>query len=119
MAHKVEMGDDGILRMIFVGDVSEADKVVMKEADLLMEAASGTEPFAVLSDVIRAGKLSSAARKNLAAMGSDPRMGKNTIVGASRYQRVMAGFVIKASGRDGIRFFDSDEKALTWLKGES
>jgi hypothetical protein len=81
-----------------------------------LEAASEAKPLPVLSDVTRAGKLSSIARRNLATMSSDPRMGKNAIVGVNRYQRVMASFVIKASGQHNVRFFDSETEALEWLK---
>ena len=38
------------------------------------------------------------------------------LVGASRYVRVLTGFVFKAVGRENIRLFASEEDALVWLK---
>lgn len=40
-------------------------------------------------------------------------------VGANRYTRVLARLVLKASGRDNIRFFGLEEEAVAWLKAES
>jgi hypothetical protein len=120
MPYNIEMGTDGILQMAFVGDVDTEDiDEVMAELEAYMETATETEPLCVLSNVSQAGKLSASARKGLASMGMDPRMGRNAIVGVNRYQRVMASFVIKASGHDDLRFFDSEAEALTWLKAGS
>lgn len=117
MPYSMEMRGDGILEMAFVGDVDTEDiDAVMAEFEAFMDTATETEPLCVLSNVSQAGKLSASARKGLASMGTDPRMGRNAIVGVSRYQRVMAGFIIKASGHDDLRFFDSEAEALDWLK---
>jgi hypothetical protein len=81
-----------------------------------LESATETEPLLLLSDVSRLGKVSVKARSALAGLSGDPRLGKNAILGSSRYQRVLATFIDKAVGRDNIRFFDTEAEALAWLK---
>jgi hypothetical protein len=119
MSYELAMTDEGILRMAFIGDVDIQDiEAAMKEAEPFLAAVPESGAMPMLSDVSRAGKLTSDARKGLASMGTDPRMGKSAIIGVSRYQRVVASFVIKASGQDNMRFFDSEEEALVWLRGD-
>ena len=80
-----------------------------------IEASTEEHPLLILCEVSGGGKLSPQARKILASLGRDPRLGKNAILGVGRYQRVMASFINRAAGRDNIRFFESEEKALDWL----
>jgi hypothetical protein len=121
MARKISMGDDGILRMELIGDIDKGDmEAYVKDVTPFLEAATEAEPLLVLTDSSRSGKLSSGARKLSAEVNRDPRMGKTAVIGEGRrYFRVMAGFILKATGRDNIRFFDTEEEALTWLKSES
>jgi hypothetical protein len=121
MAHEISMGDDGILRMDLIGDMDREDMgAYIEDLTPFLEAATEAEPLLVLTDSSRSGKLSSGARKLSVEINRDPRMGKTAVIGEGRrYFRVMAGFILKATGRDNIRFFDSEEEALTWLKSES
>ncbi len=120
MTHEIEMRDDGILRMALIGDVGKEDmEVFLKDYVPFLEAATEAEPLAVLVDSVRSGKLSSKARKAFAGMNRDPRLGKVANVRSGRYTRVLIGWVLKATGRDNLRFFDSEEEALAWLKAES
>jgi hypothetical protein len=73
----------------------------------------------MLADLSQGGKFSAEFRKTLAGLMNDPRTGKVANVGAKRYNRVLAGFLLKATGRDNIRFFKLEEEALAWLKTES
>jgi hypothetical protein len=43
-------------------------------------------------------------------------LGKAATIGVDRYTRVLIGFVLKATGRDNIRLFDTEEQALAWLR---
>jgi hypothetical protein len=121
MAHEISMGDDGVLRMDLIGDMDrEGMEAYINDLAPFLEAATEAEPLLILTDSSRSGKLSSGARKLSVETNRDPRMGKTAVIGESRrYFRVMASFILKATGRDNIRFFDSEEEALTWLKSES
>jgi hypothetical protein len=117
MAYKVHMGQDGILRIEVIGDFGDRDsEESTREMVSFLEAATPDKPLLMLSDVSQAGKLSAGARRTIAQQGQDPRMGRNAVLGVSRYARVMVSFLSKASGHDNIRFFDDEEKALAWLK---
>jgi hypothetical protein len=120
MAHEISMGDDGILRLAFIGDmVGEDIEIFIKDFTPFLEAATEVEPLNILADASRAGKTSSAARKAYVRLNRDLRGGKVAVVGARRYGRVLVSFILKATGRDNVRFFDSEEEALAWLKAES
>ncbi len=120
MAHQLKMGDDAILRVAFVGDVGKEDiEAFIEDFTPFLEAAAEAEPLFVLMDVSQGGKASSAARKIIAELSRNPRLRKVGIVGITSYARVLAGFLNKATGRDHIHFFESEEKALAWLKVES
>jgi hypothetical protein len=122
MAHKLSMGDDGILRMKFSGDFGKEEAEAFLEDFMpFLEAATGTEPMHFIADVSQVGKTSAAARKVFSDLfrEPDPRRGKMALVGASRYVRVVAGFLMRAAGETGWRFFDTEEEALAWLKEET
>lgn len=119
MAHEMHMGDDGILRFAFIGDMGEEGvEAFIEDFTPFLEAATEAEPLVILADASQAGKTSSAARKAYVRLNRDLRGGKVAVVGSRRYGRVLVSFILKATGRDNIRFFESEEKALTWLKAE-
>jgi hypothetical protein len=114
------MRDDGVLWLAQIGDVDEEDmEAFLDELTPYLEAATEVQPLLVLSDTSRTGKLSAIARRLLAGLGRDPRLRKTAILGSGRYTRLVASFINKATGRDNIRFFESEQEALAWLKAES
>ena len=120
MPYELEIRDDGIARLTTIGDQDGEDVGnLRKDLESLLEAATEAEPVRLVVDSSRSGKTSSAARRIYVELGRDPRLGKTALVGARRYSRLLATFVIKATGRDNIGFFDSEEEALAWLKAES
>jgi hypothetical protein len=120
MAHEIRMRDDGILWVALIGYyVDDVDiDAFIEELTPFLESATEMQPLLILSDTSRASKLSASARKHLASLGRDPRFRKTAILGTGRYIRVVAGFINKAAGRDNIRFFDSEQEAVDWLKAE-
>ena len=119
MTYEISKGDDGILRWIGTGDLDEgALETIVNELTSYLESATETDPLLLLSDVSRSGKISARARSALAGLSGDPRVEKNAILGSGRYQRVLATFIDRAVGRDNIRFFDTEEQALAWLKSD-
>jgi len=119
MAHEMKMGDDGILRIMLLGDVGREEAIAFTgDYQAFLAPVTEKEPLFALVDVSQAGNVSAAARKILTEMNRDPRIGKTAVLGANRYLRVMAGFVLKAAGRDNFSFWGSEEEALAWLKAE-
>jgi len=114
------MRDDGILQITYVGDMGEEETgAFLKDNMRFLEAATEAEPLHMLADTSQGGKFCAAYRKALAGLMNDPRTGKVATVGATRYNQVLGGFLLKATGRDNIRFFKSAEEGLAWLKAES
>ena len=120
MTYKLEMGEDGILRLSFAGQVGTEEMEAFRQDFLpYLEAATDESPLLVLSNAQGDTKYSSGARKIFMQLNRDSRIGKAATVGTGRYTRVLARFVLKATGRDNIGFFDTQEEAVAWLKGES
>ena len=119
MAHELAMGDDGILRMAFIGDVDEAAITAwISDMQPFLETAEKGK-LKMLVDASRDGKMSSTARRTFTEVNRDPRLDKIAIVKISRFNRVMATFIMTATGRHNIRFFDEEAEALVWLNGKA
>jgi hypothetical protein len=119
MPYQIRMGDDGILRIGFIGGTLERDEVedFVRDFHVYLDAVTPEAPLRTLTIADQSGaKLSSQVRKAFSDLNSDPRLGKSATIGVDRYTRVLIGFVLKATGRDNIRFFDTEEKALAWLR---
>lgn len=119
MAYDLHMRDDGILRIVM--DENLVDELDAFRRDLMayLETATPEKPLRTLSSSRTPGsKLPPAVRKAFADLNRDPRLGKSATLGVDRYTRVLAGFVLRATGRRNIQFFDTEEEALTWLKAE-
>jgi hypothetical protein len=117
MLYDLHMDDDNIL-WIFPSDIGKELEAALEEfAKSFLKTATETEPLHILMDSRDAGKPTARARKTFAKLGRDPRIGKCAVVGGiERYSRVMAGLINRAVGRNNIRFFQSEEKAIAWLK---
>lgn len=119
MSYKLWMKDDGILRIQIDDDLAEELDAFTRELAIYLDAATEESPLRTLAmSRDPGGKLPSSVRKTFAELNRDPRLGKSATIGLDRYTRVLAGFVLKATGRDNIRFFDTEEEALAWLKEE-
>jgi hypothetical protein len=116
MGYELKMGDDGILRLSFIGDIGleDVDRYAQELAPYL-EAASETDKLRMISYSGREGKFSADARRRFTEMNQDPRVGRVAVLGGNRFTRVMATIILKATGRHNIRFFDSETEALSWL----
>jgi len=116
MAYELNMGDDGILRLTIIGDFGkeDAEAYLRESAPFQKEARSGS--LFVLVDTRQSGKVNSQARKTMIELIRENREGKVAVLGLSRYVRVSVGFVNRATGRDNVRLFGSEEEALAWLK---
>ena len=113
----MKMGDDGILRVAFIGDTGkQAAEAFIKALEPFLQAASETKPLCAIMDSTQGGKLSVKGRKLYFDLNRDPRVGRVAVLGSNRYRRVLGQFILKATRRDNIRFFDLEQEAIAWLQ---
>ena len=116
MAYEFHMADDGILWLTVIGDFGQEDAQACSES-APFQKDTRSALLLLLVDTRRSGKVESRARKTMIELIRGNREGKVAVLGLSRYVRVLVGFVNKATGRDNVRLFGSEEEALAWLKG--
>ncbi len=113
----MKMGDDGILRVSFIGDTGkQGAEAFINALEPFLQAAPETEPLCAILDATQSGKLSARARKIFFGLNRDPRVGKVAVLGSRRYLRVLGQFILKATQRDNIRFFNLEQEAVAWLQ---
>jgi hypothetical protein len=113
------MRNDGILRVAFVGTPKKRDAAAFfQDFSPFLEAATEAEPLRIIIDGSQVEKTSASARKTLLEINRDPRVGKIVVLGAGRYIHVLIGFVLKATGRENIRSFNTEKEAVAWLKAK-
>lgn len=116
MAHTIKMGNDGILRITFMGDVSSADfDAYRRDLNPFLEASTPENPLYTIMDSSQTGKLSSATRQGFTEINRLANVGASAMIGASRPIRVFINFLLKSTQRDNVDFFDTDEEAANWL----
>ena len=116
MTHNIKMGSDGILRVAFIGDVSRADfEAYHRDITPFIEASTPENPLYIILDTHQTGKLSSTVRQGFTQLNRDLRLGHTGIIGASRPIHVFINFLLKATQRNNVEFFDSDENVVEWL----
>lgn len=120
MAYTVERLKEGVLKVEFIDVISEEDAIGFAagvQAHLRPE--KGAKQLDVLIDTSSAdSKLAPKTRRILTEYNKNPLIGNHAVVGINRALKVMATFIVKASGRNNIRFFDTEAEALDWLEKE-
>jgi hypothetical protein len=109
--------DDGIIRITLYGIHTQEDAInlIKKVDEFLLSNKSGL----VLTDMSQVEKPTSGARKIHAnnIKNDKGNYKKLAFFGASVMNRVMANFIIKASGRgEKARYFETEIEAIEWLK---
>lgn len=69
----------------------------------------------VLINLKASSEFSSSARKVWVEFLSDERIQKTAIFGGNIFVRTLASFVIAATGKKNIHFFQTEEEARVWL----
>ncbi|MFN2108311.1 MAG: hypothetical protein ACK2UI_01495 [Anaerolineae bacterium] len=119
MPYQMQMKEKGILRIDFTGTTLERDEVddFLRDFHTYLDVATPEAPLSTLTIADQSGsRFPSKMRKAFFDLNSDPRLGKSATVGVDRYTRVLLDFMLKATKRDNIRLFDTEEEALAWLK---
>ncbi|MDD5528661.1 MAG: STAS/SEC14 domain-containing protein [bacterium] len=110
-------GEDKILYATLVGDLS-AEIVntlyVFFEQNKNENMVDGKVRFFV--DLTNSGKPSMEARKLTYALSESKDIGKFAIIGMNPVARVIAAFFMGNSRKKGMKFFNTREEALEWLK---
>jgi len=113
--NRLFLGEDNILNIINVGLTDEKTAIAMKEAVLkLMNMVEGK--VHTLTDLTKAGKTTPEARKVFQKLSEHEKQGKNAFFGMHPVARVVASFFIGSSKKEEMRFFNTKEEALAWLK---
>jgi hypothetical protein len=116
MAHKLQLIRDGLVRLAFIGDIGEADvDAFIQDLQPYLDTLSEGDVLDLLVDGGPAGKMSSAARRKFSKNGEDRRYGLTGTYNVKPFNRVFALFMMKITGRQNIRLFDSEEEAIAWL----
>lgn len=107
---------DGILHYTITAPVDE------NEANRLdaigVEFVNKGEAVFVLIDLQQSTDFSSGARRTWVEFLKNPKIKKTAIYGGNVFVRTLASFVITAAGKTNIKFFVTEEEALTWLRSE-
>lgn len=120
MANEVVMGKDGFLRITLSGDLDRGNiEMLRQDYSPFLEASTPEIPLNNVLFAHNAGKMSSAARRYFTDLNLDPKYGFLAIVNPPRRVRVLAKFILKATGRKNIAFFEDEKKAIEWLKEKS
>ena len=113
--NRLYLDEDNILYVTNIGEIDEKIAIEIKETVFkLMNMVEGK--VHTLTDLNRAGKSTSQARKVFQELAEHEKQGKNAFYGMHPVARVLASFFMGASKKKGMRFFKTKEKALAWLK---
>lgn len=116
--YKVWVDDSGIIRGAIIGEHTKEDALnIIRDLDEYLNKVH--DNGLVLIDMTKTGRPSSEARKVHAMniKNENEKFKKAAFFGATVMNRVLANFIIKASGRgDKVRYFNTKEEAIVWLK---
>ncbi len=114
--NRLYLGGNNVLYITNVGEIDEKIAIEIKEAVLkFMNMVEGK--MHTLTDLNKAGKTTSQARKVFQELAEHEKQGKNAFYGMHPVARVLASFFMGASKKEDMRFCKTKEEALAWLKG--
>jgi hypothetical protein len=116
--YKVWVDSEGIIRGKIIGDHTKEDAIeIIKELQNHFLKDKGN--LLAIIDMSETNRPSSGSRKVHAMnlKNNHDLFKKAAFFGASVMNRVLANFIIKASGKgDKVRYFDTQQEAIQWLK---
>lgn len=117
MSFEVQQISDQIVKLTIQGDISDEEgEQFLKDMSSFRESIPPGKQLHYLVDAMKQGRLSAGTRSIFTEQNKSSRVGKIAIFGPNRFVRVMATFTLKASGRDNMRFFETESEALAWLQ---
>jgi len=116
--NRLYLDEDNILCVTNIGEIDEKTAIEIKEAVLkLMNMVEGK--VHTLTDLNKAGKTASQARKVFQGLAEHEKQGKNAFYGMHPVARMLASFFMGISKKKDMHFFKTKEEALEWLKEEA
>jgi len=120
MTFEIKMGPDGILRINMSGDLDNGIvENFRREYSPYIIASTPDNPLQNLFFLQNLGQLSPSIRKYLTELNRDSRFGLSAFVNPSRRAKILGQLINKATGRNNIRYFDTENEALGWLKSNN
>jgi hypothetical protein len=117
MPYQLTLGEDRFLRFTMQGDMDGVSvDNFNREYQLYLQASTPEAPIYMIVFAENLGRTSPKARNLYMQMNSDKRLGLVAIIKPPRVLRVLAQFILKASGRTNIRFFESENDAVMWIQ---
>lgn len=119
--NKIWLGDDGIIRIKIDKAVNEeVIEATIEEFKDIIKTLQGKPK--VLIDVVSMPFVPSVFRRKVAKIIKDtytnPGFYRAAVRGEQTIQKVVITFALTASGVKNIKYFESEEEALEWLKEE-
>jgi|GEM_PF-2421983 len=112
--NEVYLGEDGILRVICIGDQDEdSAREMVEEAARIANSAPGQ--IKVLFDTTRAGKFSVEARQAAVESLSLAIHSKAAVVASSMPMRALGLFMVGGAKTRNMKVFETATEALEWL----
>lgn len=109
------LGKDNKIYVTIVGEVDDNTATQYHDTGIkFVNMIAGSAD--VLVDITNAGKLSPQARKVFRELTENEKTGKVAIFGLHPVARVIASFFMGATKKKDIRFFNSRDAAVAWLK---
>ncbi len=120
MGYSIERLDGNIIKfnMYDTFTAEDASSHAREMDPILAELGRKNEQAMFLIYTSKLKKISIEGRRSFSERNGDERIGKTAVVGVNRFLKVIARFIIVASGKDNIRFFDevNEADALAWLR---
>lgn len=115
---KICLGDDYLLDVSVHGEMNETDalEIFEKSKEIIAMAEKEGKYIRVLVNLNNAKPPSSKARKILARVDAQERVKRVAFWGLSPVSRVIANFLIAIGKREKMRFFSTEEEALSWVE---
>ena len=116
MTHKIYELSDNILKTAFIGDVSLDDMdAYLGDVEAILQKHASRGPIYLLVDVSQERHIIIEARQKLIKMTSSEQIANVAIFNASRANKILGDFMMKASKRENLNYFESEADARNWL----
>jgi len=118
MGFKLSQIDDNIARLDLMGtfDAEDAQEYLEQVAPYFERVIALDKKLHIFIDSTQFEKLSTEGRRVFSDLNKHPAIGNLATMGINRIYSMLARFIMIASGKNNIRFFNSEDEALTWLR---
>lgn len=106
--------ENGIVHFVIAAPVDEQEAVRLDAIG--EEYVNKDQASFVLIDIEQSKEFSSGARKAWVKFLQNPKIKKTAIFGGNVFVRTLASFVIAAAGKENIKFFETEQGALDWIR---